>query len=431
MRRLFVLLLPVLAWGAKPVTYAEVRAVVERRCVSCHQPGEIGRMPLTTYRETRPWAKAIKQAVLQRTMPPWHADAATSRRIHNSRLMPEAEVQQLVAWVDGGAPEGKPAAPIAVARVEAGWKLGKPDRVIRIPGFEVPATGTVRYTFLVTPAELTEDTWVSAAEWKIDQRAVVHHINAFVRPPGSSYVATAPKGQLYVASGAERSFRHPNEREIDRRELLVGYEPGYRPIPWGPGQAKLIRKGSDIVFEIHFTANGKAVVDHSELGIYFAKQPPRERVVTITPADSKLAIPPGDANYRSFVYAELKSDAKLISLQPHMHLRGKAYRIEAVLPDGRRDLLIEVPRYDFNWQTTYFLKEPMALPKGTKLECTGWFDNSANNPANPDPGKTIHWGDQSWEEMNVGFMEIAFDRRADGDIVTLSDTTKPAAGPGR
>jgi hypothetical protein len=168
------------------------------------------------------------------------------------------------------------------------------------------------------------------------------------------------------------------------------------------------------------------VTDYSELGIYFAKSAPAQRVFTITPADSKLAIPPGDGNYRSFVYAELQAPARLISMQPHMHLRGKAYRIDAVYPDGRRDVLLNVPRYDFNWQTTYFLKSPIDLPKGTKLECTAWFDNSVNNAANPDPAKTIYWGDQSWEEMNVGFMEIAFDVGADADIVKLSDTTKPA-----
>lgn len=426
--RFLLCLLPMAASAAKPVTYADIRPVLEQRCVGCHMKGEIGPMALGTYQEARPWAKAIKQAVLKRTMPPWHADAATSERIHNHRRLPDAEIKLLAAWVDGGALEGHPMMTTVAAkpREAARWSLGQPDLVIRIPGYEVPANGTLRYTFLVTPTRLTEDTWISAAEWKIDQRAVVHHMNAFVRPPGSSYVATAPPGKLYVASGAERSFRHPNEREIDRRELLLGYEPGYRPIAWGPRQGKLIRKGSDIVFEIHFTASGKAVVDHSELGIYFAKQPPEERLVTITPADSNLAIPPGDANHRSFVWAELKSDAKLISMQPHMHLRGKAYRIEAVFPDGRRDRLIEVPRYDFNWQTTYFLKEPIPLPKGAKLECTAWFDNSANNPANPDPSQTIRWGDQSWEEMNIGFMEIAFNRHGDGDVVVLSGTTRPA-----
>jgi hypothetical protein len=239
-------------------------------------------------------------------------------------------------------------------------------------------------------------------------------------------VKTAPPGQLYVASKDERGARRADEREVDRRELLLGYEPGYRPIAWGPTQGKLLRRGSDIVFEMHYTANGKAVADYSELGIYFAKTKPAQRVMTITPADSKLAIPPGESNHRSFVYAELQAPARLISMQPHMHLRGKAYRIDAVYPDGRRETLINVPRYDFNWQTTYFLKSPIDLPKGAKLECTAWFDNSPNNPANPDPAKTIYWGDQSWEEMNVGFMEIAFPASADADIVKLSDTTKPS-----
>ena len=413
--------------AANVVTYADVRPLLERRCVACHQAGEIAPMTFADYQQTRPWAKAIKQSVLKRSMPPWHADAETSKRIHNSRLLPESEVQQLVAWVDGGAAEGKPVAPVAAkATAAAGWRMGEPDLVIRIPGYKVPAEGTLPYTFLVSPTGLGEDQWIAAAEWKVDQRSVVHHINAFIRPPGSSYVKTAPVRQFYVASKDERGARRADEREVDRRELLLGYEPGYRPIAWGPTQGKLLRKGSDIVFEMHYTANGKAVADYSELGIYFAKQPPAQRVFTITPADSKLTIAPGDANHRSFVWAELAAPARLISMQPHMHLRGKAYQIEAVFPDGRRDLLLKVPRYDFNWQTTYFLDQAMELPKGTRLECTAWFDNSPNNPHNPDPAKTIYWGDQSWEEMNVGFMEIAFDRRADADIVKLSDTTKPA-----
>ena len=412
--------------GADPVTYADVRAVMERRCVGCHQKGEIGPMAFTSYAETRPWAKAIKQSVLKRSMPPWHADAETSVRIHNSRLLGEDEVRQLVAWVDGGALEGRRLPAVAARVAPSGWTMGKPDLVIRIPGYQVPASGTLPYTFLATPTGLDADQWIAAAEWKVDQRGLVHHINAFIRPAGSSYVKAAPAGSFYVASKDERGARRVDEREVDRRELLLGYEPGYRPVAWGPVQGKLLRRGSDIVFEMHYTANGRAATDYSELGIYFAKSPPAQRVFTITPADSKLAIPPGEGNYRSFVYAELQAPARLISMQPHMHLRGKAYRIDAVYPDGRREALLNVPRYDFNWQTTYFLKTPMDLPKGTKLECTAWFDNSANNAANPDPGKTIYWGDQSWEEMNVGFLEIAFDARADADIVKLSDTTRPS-----
>ena len=412
------------AFGA--VTFREVAPILEVNCAGCHQPGEIGPMPLTSYAQARPWAKAIKQAVMQGSMPPWHADRASSVRIANSRLMRESDIRLLADWVDQGAPEGPPAVVKVAEAHQSGWKLGKPDLVIRVPGAQIPKSGTFEYTFLVTPVDLPADTWISAAEWKIDQRAVVHHMNAFLRPPGSSFVAAVEPGKLYVPTREQRAARHANEREVDRRELLIGYEPGYKPAPWGEGRAKLMRKGGAVVFEIHYNPNGKApVTDYSELGIYFAKQAPRERVLTITPADAGLTIPAGDASYASHVTATLTHDVKLVSLQPHMHLRGKAFEIVAAYPDGKRDTLLRVPRYDFNWQTTYFLSKPLALPKGTVLEYTAVFDNSTNNPHNPDPSKPVYWGDQSWEEMNIGFTELAFDAGADPDVAVLSGTTRP------
>jgi hypothetical protein len=413
---------PTITWNQ------DVAPVMAQRCVGCHKAGEIGPMAFTSYKETRPWAQAIRQAVLQGTMPPWHADAGTTPRFKNARVLSGDERDILVRWAESGAAEGAVVERKTVLDDRAnGWRLGKPDFVVRVPGYKVPASGTLQYTFLVTPTGFTEDTWIAAAEWKIDQRRVVHHMNAFVRPPGSSYVATAPAGQLYVASRSERAARRTDEREIDRRELLLGYEPGYRPAPWGEGQAKLIPKGSDIVLEIHYTANGKEAVDSSELGLYIAQQPPKQRVLTISPADSRFVIPPGDASFQSFAAATFKWPVRLVSLQPHMHLRGKAYEFSVVYPDGRRDLLLRVPRYDFNWQTTYFLKEPMELPRGARLECTAWFDNSANNKANPNPNEEVRWGDQSWEEMNIGFTEVAFDARLDPDIATLSGTTQPGS----
>jgi hypothetical protein len=416
--------LPSVAMAA--VTYADVQPILRQRCEGCHQTGEIGPMAFGTYGQARPWAKAIRQAVLERTMPPWHADAETSRRILNSRALTGAEIEKVVAWVDGGAVEGPPVKTVAREVRPTGWQLGKPDLVIRVPGYKVPARGTVQYTFLITPTHFTEDQWIAAAEWKIDQRTLVHHMNAFVRPPGSSYLKNAPVGQLYVASKDERGARRDDEKEVDRRELLIGYEPGYRPAPWGQGRAKLIRKGSDVVFEIHYTANGSEAEDHSELGIYFAKEPPLERVLSLAPADSKLAIPPGDAKYASSARATFTSDVKLISMQPHMHLRGRDFDIKAQYADGRTDSLLRVPRYDFNWQTTYFLAEPIPLTRGTSLEFVAHFDNSANNKFNPDPSKTVYWGDQSWEEMNIGFIEVAFPASADANVAVLSDTSKPA-----
>jgi hypothetical protein len=421
-----VLALPSVAVAA--VTYAEVQPILRQRCEGCHRAGEIGPMAFGSYQQTRPWAKAIRQAVLSRTMPPWHADAETSRRIRNSRALSGAEIETLVKWVDGGAAEGAPVAAVALAAPPSGWQLGKPDLVIRVPGYKVPARGTVQYTFLVTPTNFAEDKWISAAEWKIDRRALVHHMNAFVRPQGSSYLKGVPVNELYVASKDQRLARRDDEKEVDRRELLIGYEPGYQPAPWGQGRAKMIRKGSDVVFEIHYTANGTEAEDYSELGIYFAKEPPTERVLSLSPADSKLAIPPGDAKYPSSARATFTSDVKLISMQPHMHLRGKDFDIKATYVDGRTDSLLRVPRYDFNWQTTYFLTEPIVLTRGSTLDFLAHFDNSANNKFNPDPSKTVYWGDQSWEEMNIGFIEVAFPAGADANVAVLSDTPKPAPG---
>lgn len=405
--------------------FADVAPVFEKRCVACHQKGEIGPMPLTSYAEIRPWAKAIRASVLKQSMPPWHADPAKSAHIANSRALTREEIDRVVRWVDAGAPEGNGSATIRVPAAESGWKLGKPDLVVKVPAHMVSANGVLDYVFLVSGTSFAEDKWIRAAEWKIDQRAVVHHMNAFIRPPGSSYLKDAPKGVTYQATRAERAARRPDEQETDRRELLLGYEPGYMPIAWENSRGKLLRKGSDIVFEIHYTPTGKQVADSSELGIYFAPAAPRERVMTITPADANLDIPPGEANYVSRVSATFQREVELISLQPHMHFRGKAFTVTAAFPDGRSEPLLHVPKYDFNWQTTYFLAKPVRLPKGTRLDYTAVFDNSANNPANPDPKKSVQWGDQSFEEMHVGFTEIAFPADADPNVAVLSGTTRP------
>ncbi len=427
MSKLWLICVSVTGLCAAPDYYDAVRPILERRCVSCHQAGEIAPMAFTSYAEARPWAKAMRAAVVRGAMPPWHADPAKSVAFHNDRSLSAAERKILVDWVDAGAPEGRAMAGEARVKEAAGWRMGKPDLIVKIPRFAVPAAGTISYTFLVTPTDFPEAKWIAAAEWKIDQRSTVHHINAFVRPKGSSYVSDAPVGAFFVASKASRGARRPDEREADRRELLLGYEPGYRPQPWGEGRAKLLPKGASIVFEMHHTANGKAAEDESELGIYFAKAAPRERVLTITPADNTFAIPPGEGSFPSATAATLNRELTLLSMQPHMHLRGKSYRIAARYPDGRVENLIDVPKYDFNWQTTYFLKKPKVMPKGTVLECVAHFDNSPNNKFNPDPRETVRWGDQSWEEMNIGFMEVVFPVGADPDVVTLSGTTRPGS----
>ena len=430
--RIFLLTLALLPALAAEITFTQdVYPILRERCAACHQKGEIGPMPLTTYAEARPWAKAIRQAVVSGTMPPWHADSSTSHRIANSRLLSPAEISTIAAWVDDGAKQGASAAAPPPSVAGRGWCLGKPDLIVPVNGFRIPAAGTVEYTFLVTPLALEKDMWIEAAEWRIDKRQSVHHMNAFIRPPGSSYIATAPLNTHYVASKSERGARRPDEIETDRRELLLGYEPGYRPIGWGEGRAKLLRKGSAIVFEMHYNTIGAELTDNSELGIYFSKKPPTERVLSVTPADSKFVIPAGDSNYRSAAQAEFTAPVKLISMQPHMHLRGKDFRIDVRYPDGRAEPLLIVPRYDFRWQTTYFLRDPLPLPPGTVLDVVAHFDNGPNNKANPDPKQAVRWGDQSWEEMNIGFLEVAFPVGANPEVARLSDTPKPAPGPAR
>ena len=393
----------------------EVWPIIERRCVSCHQAGEIAPMPFTSYTEVRPWARAIRQAILTGKMPPWDA-VNHNHAFRNERRLPDEDIRTIVSWVESGTPEGPRIAAYTSAKRESRWKLGKPDWQVQVPGFQVPPKGPVPYSFLIVPTHFTQDVWVRAAEFRIDQRSVIHHINAFVRPPGSSFLEGFPAGHIFVPTLAERGRKRPNESIFNRRELLQGYEPGYEPTPWLMNGAKLIRAGSDVVFELHYNPNGTPVVDHSELALYFAKAPPEERVLAIdTLRDLDLLIPANDDNYRSEASLTLTQPVRLLSLQPHMHLRGKAMQVRAEYPDGRVDVLVDVPKYDFNWQTTYMLKQPLLLPPLTKLISVAHFDNSPNNPYNPDSNAIVHWGDQTFDEMHIAFLELAVDRSANVD----------------
>ncbi len=268
------------------------------------------------------------QAVLTRKMPPWGA-TASAHAFRNDRRLSGDEIQTIVDWADAGAPEGEAIAPYVRPRRDDNWKLGKPDRVIRLPAFDVPKTGPLPYSFLIVPMHLTHDVWVRAAEFRVDQHAVIHHMNAFVRPPGSSFLEGFPTGQVFVPTVSERGRKRPGENVFDRRELLQGYEPGYEPMPWLTNGAKLIRAGSDVVFELHYNPNGKEVVDHSEFALYFAEQPPQQRVLAIdTLRDLDLAIPPNDGSYQSESAITLTQPVRLLSVQPHMHLRGKSMKSE-------------------------------------------------------------------------------------------------------
>jgi hypothetical protein len=374
-------------------------------------------MAFLTYKETRPWAKAIKTAVLEKKMPPWLADPHYGK-FSNERKLSERDVQTLVAWADTGAPEGKASDAPPPAQFLEGWNIAKPDKVFEMPQpFDVPATGTIEYNYVVLPTGFDNDTWVEQAEVRPGNRAVVHHVIAFIRPPGSKWLKDAQPGVPFVPRKGEAGRARRDESDSGASmlgtQLLVGYAPGLQEQKFRPGTALLVPAGSDIVFQLHYTANGNAATDQTKVGVVFAKEPPAKRIVTLTATNAKFAIPPGDPNYQVESNFTLKDDSELIWFMPHMHLRGKDFEYRAVYPTGETQTLLRVPKYDFRWQLEYEEAAPLVLPKGTRIECTAHFDNSPNNPANPDATKEVRWGDQSWEEMMIGWFGVAIDAQAD------------------
>ena len=410
--RLWILGCAFAATASADVTfYKDVLPVLQQRCQECHRPGEAAPMSFLTYKDARPWAKAIKEAVLTRKMPPWFADPAHGK-FSNDRSLPEKEKQTLIAWAEGGALEGNPKDAPKPIQFAGGWSIGKPDAVLEIPvDYEVPASGTVEYTYFVVPTGFTEDKWIEKIEVRPSNRSVVHHIVLFAREPGSNYLAAAKQGEPYVPPHREEARRPDTGQGLfylrGGVEMVSVYVPGGVAYHTGPGQARLIKAGSDLIFQMHYTANGKAAADRSKVGIVFSKQRPKERVVNTFVYNPSIHIPPGEANFREVAKVKLYEDVTLQSMFPHMHVRGKAFEYRAIFPTGESQVLLSVPRYDFNWQLTYDLAQPVKLPKGTEIEAVAWYDNSPNNPANPNPKAEVWWGDQTWEEMLAGFVDFA------------------------
>lgn len=409
---LLVVCAPIWAAPGQPTTYyQDVLPVLQKHCQSCHRPGEAAPVSFLTYPSTRPWAKAIKQAVQTRKMPPWFADPHVGR-FTNDRSLSQADIDLLTRWADTGAQAGDPHTAPNPATFADGWQMGQPDRVFEMPvDYPVPASGTLEYTYFVIPTGFKEDRWVQASEARPGNRAVVHHMIAFVREPGSKWLSDAKPGIPFIPKDERGSGGEGKDGMAD--EWLAGYAPGTPPMQLKPGQARLVPAGSDIILQVHYTANGKAQSDRSRVGLKFATGPVKERVTISAASTNEFAIPPGAANYQVTASATLAAAVKLVDLQPHMHLRGKSFTYKLIYPDGRTRKLLSVPRYDFNWQLVYEPAGDLLLPAGTTMECTATYDNSANNPFNPDPKAEVHWGDQSWQEMMIGFFDIAIDPRMD------------------
>jgi mono/diheme cytochrome c family protein len=386
--------------AAPPNFYPQVEALMAKHCMHCHRPGEAVPMQLLTYEQVRPWAKAIRQAVVTRRMPPWHADPHVGK-FSNNRALSEADIALLRDWVDAGAPKGKAPKSPAARTWSDGWTIGAPDEVFELPqAFDIPAKGELDYIHFAIPTNFTEDRWIQRLEVRPSNRAVVHHIGVYLRRKGSQWLP-----QLKPGEGVPIKDRTASRDVAD--EHFAMYLPGYGGEILPDGQARLIPAGAEIIFQLHYTPNGKPAKDRSRIGFVYAKQPVKERIHTIAVGNATFAIPPNDPNYTVNAFFRLSQPARALSVTAHMHLRGKAFACGYQLVDQQPVPLVNIPRYDRNWQMVYHLAEPVSLPRGSRLMCDAVFDNSANNPANPDPTATVRWGDQTADEMMVGYVDVA------------------------
>lgn len=395
-----------------PTFSEDVAPILYENCVSCHRAGEVAPMSLVSYEETRPWSRSIKNKVLAGEMPPWHADPAIGTFV-NDRSLSEAEKTTIIEWVDGGAPEGDPDKLPAAPVFADGWQIGTPDVVLEMPvSFAVPAQGEIAYQYFTTPTNFAEDTWVQALEVRPGTRSVVHHILAYARDPSGRRqpsgfrpipleAAAESAAARARAQGAERGRRGDARRGPRRNPgTLIGtMAPGTNPMVFEHGTALRIPKGSELVFQVHYTANGTASTDRSRVGMVLAKEPPEREMWVGQFMNGVFEIPPGASNQQVDAMIEFTEETEIFALFPHTHLRGKRWEYRLRYPDGRMEDVLSVPEYDFNWQTYYIFEQPLLVPKGARILASAWYDNSAANRANPDPTSAVRWGDQTWEEM--------------------------------
>ena len=425
-----LLVTPALAADA-PTFYKDVLPILQKNCQSCHRPGEVAPMSLVTYEQTRPWARAIKVAIASKKMPPWFADPAYGH-FSNERRLSTPEIDAITAWVDAGAPAGKENDAPAPLTFETGWNI-KPDVVVEMPKpFALPASGTVNYKYILVKTNFDRDMWVTAAEMRPGNSKVLHHGKVWVRPPGSSWMARAIPGEAYERE-TQRAAMGENAIE-EGNDILGKFNPGLGAQRFDmDGAAKFIPKGSDLVFELHYTPSGEPSTDVSKVGFVLAKEPPRTRYFFHAgPTALNLSIPAGDGNAEVVSEITFGEDARLVYAQPHMHLRGKDFELRLVSPDRQTTTVLK-GNWNFEWQMGYQYAEPIALPKGSKLQLITHFDNSTANRFNPDPATKVVWGPQNWDEMSNCFIGVLFPRdTAPGQVFLRSGPSmlpRGASGP--
>ena len=362
----------------------DVAPILAANCVTCHRAGGIGPWAMTDYHMVRGFAPMIREVIRTKRMPPWHADPVHGS-FSNDRSLSVEEIRKVVHWVEAGAPRGDGEDPLkAIDRDWPEWPLGEPDLVLDIPSFDVPASGVVEYKYRYIENPLPHDVWVRATEILPGDRSALHHV-----------ITT------WALPNEDGSLRRPKQRGG-----LGGYVPGSVTDEFPEGTGRLLPKDAFLVFQMHYTPYGKAVTDASRLGLYFHEAPPEHHLRDAVLLNTKIRIPANAKNHREFAERTFSRDILVYSVLPHAHYRARASEFRAFYPDGEEEVLLSVPAYDFNWQTSYVFEEPKRLPAGTRVVHTTWWDNSAQNPANPDPNREVPWGLQSWDEMLYGAMEF-------------------------
>jgi peroxiredoxin len=364
------------------ITYAKhIAPILNAHCVRCHRQGEVAPFALTSYDEVAGWGDTIAEVIQSGRMPPWHANPEHGRFSNDARLQ-DADKQLICDWVKSGQPEGDPADLPEPPTFVDGWQIPKPDIIFRMPeAYHVPAKGVVEYQYFKIEANVAEDMWVRASEMRPDNRSIVHHLILFFVKPGRDRM----RGEDALANG------------------IATFAPGLPPMNLPDGYAFRVPAGSRLVMQAHYTPNGTQQTDQSFAGLVLADRKTVQREISIAAAmNFRFLIPPGDTDYSVNASYRIAEDSLLYALSPHMHYRGKSFRFTAKYPNGSEEILLDVPRYDFNWQNVYKLAEPKRIPEATEIHLEAHYDNSADNPWNPDPTKSVHWGDQTWEEMMIG-----------------------------
>lgn len=376
------------------VSYAkDVAPILERKCVSCHSNGNIGPFAMSGYAKVRGFSDQIREEILTQRMPPWSADPHYGR-FEGDRALSIDEMRTLVRWIDAGTPRGEGSDRLAeLAQQQTApeaWPLGRPDYIVTPSHrMEIKATGVMDYVTNIVECPIPADAWLKGAVIRPDNRKVLHHVIVYLEYP----------------EGHARS-----ERWEDK--WLIGWAPGAKPTFYPEGTGKFLPAGCKLRFQLHYTPYGKEATDLTELGLYLHQKAPASEMQMLGPANLEFSIPPHAADAQTMAILNLAKDTTVYELAPHMHKRGSWFRYEALYPDGKYETLLSVPRYNFNWQHGYRFIEPKLLPAGTRILCTGGFDNSKYNPDNPNPASEVHWGDQSFEEMFIGFMAVSEPRPA-------------------